>query len=228
MSLAILGSEPWELAGRTGPELFRGFTAAEITRVTSCLGTRHQSFVPGQILAHVGEPIHAVGLVRQGTVLATTSDTEGNRRVVEVVTPGQVFGEEVLWATTGCASRTMTAAQPGQVLLIGMSKILKPEGTLCELRSRVVENLFRIMGEKNRKLQEHLQVLSHKSLRARLSAFLTQRAMDNESEIFTLTLNRAELAEHLNADRAALSRELSRMKSEGLIDYQRSSFRIFF
>ena len=34
------------------------------------------------------------------------------------------------------------------------------------------------------------------------------------------------MADHLHADRAALSRELSRMKADGLIDYYRNSFRL--
>ena len=36
------------------------------------------------------------------------------------------------------------------------------------------------------------------------------------------------MAEYLNADRSALSRELSRMKKDGIIDYKKNMFTIFY
>ena len=41
-----------------------------------------------------------------------------------------------------------------------------------------------------------------------------------------MELTRAGLAEYLNCDRSALSRELSRMQQEGLIETYRGSFKI--
>lgn len=208
------------------PEIFSGFSPSEITRVMRCLGVRRRAFSPGEILAREGDISHAVVLLLQGTALVRRGDAEGNRHLIEVITASDVFGEEILWDPARRCQHTATATEQGVALMIDMQKILDPQGPLCELRSRVVENLLRIMGAKNRKLQEHLQVLAHKSLRARLLEFFTQHAAANQSTIFTLRLNRNEMAEHLNADRAALSRELSRMKAEGLIDYHRNSFQL--
>lgn len=113
-----------------------------------------------------------------------------------------------------------------RVLLIGMDKIVHPDGPLCDLRSRVVENLFRIMAAKNRYLEQYLRLMMRKSLRAKLTGFLEMEAQRSGSRTFTVPLNRTQLAEFLNADRAALSRELGRMKAEGLVDYHRNSFRL--
>lgn len=215
-----------QLAATLDPEIFAGFNAQEIIGVTECLGTRFRDFQPGQILAHEGEAAHAVGLVLEGSVQASTADAGGNRHLLEVVAPGQVYGEDLLWDSAGTTHRTITASESGTVMLIGMEKIMNPGGPLCSLRSRVVENLFRIMGAKSRRLHTHLGIITHKSLRARIVAFLTQQASDHGSRVFTLPLSRTELAEHLNVDRAALSRELSRMKSEGIVNFHRNSFQL--
>ena len=45
-------------------------------------------------------------------------------------------------------------------------------------------------------------------------------------DTFTIPFTRTELAEYLNCERSALSRELSRMQAEGLIETYRSSFKI--
>jgi CRP-like cAMP-binding protein len=44
--------------------------------------------------------------------------------------------------------------------------------------------------------------------------------------LITLPLNREDLADYLGVNRSALSRELSNMKSDGLIEYKKSSFSI--
>ena len=46
------------------------------------------------------------------------------------------------------------------------------------------------------------------------------------SDTFTITMTRAELAAYLNCDRSALSRELSRMQEDGLIELFRSTFKL--
>lgn len=69
-------------------------------------------------------------------------------------------------------------------------------------------------------------MMLRKSLRERLTLFLKDQSAQQQSPMFTIPLRRNELAEHLNVDRTALSRELSKMKSDHLIDYHRNSFRL--
>lgn len=206
--------------------IFAGFTHEEVRRVTSCLGVRSLTFGRSEVLVREGESAHAVGLVLEGTVLSSQTDADGARHLMEIVEVGEVYGEDLLRDSDRRTHRTITAASPGRVLLIGMDRIVDSNGPLCELRSRVVENLFKVMTNKNRKLESHLRMVSQRSLRSRVTHFLAEQAERNGSSTFMVSVNRAQLADHLNADRAALSRELSRMRSEGLIDYYRSSFRI--
>ena len=43
---------------------------------------------------------------------------------------------------------------------------------------------------------------------------------------FEIPFNRQQLADYLSADRSALSAELSRMRGEGLIEFEKNSFRL--
>jgi len=71
-----------------------------------------------------------------------------------------------------------------------------------------------------------VELLICKSLRARISLWLLDEAHRVGSDTFTTPLTRAGLAEYLNCDRSALSRELSRMQHDGLIETWRSSFKL--
>ena len=57
-------------------------------------------------------------------------------------------------------------------------------------------------------------------------AYLSQEAARAGSSSFRIPFTRAQLADYLNCDRSALSRELGRMQREGLLDTYRSSFKL--
>lgn len=207
-------------------EIFAGFSSSEILRISRCLGTRSKKLQCGDVLTREGECLTHVGIVAEGTLLSRSSDSEGATYLLDVVGRGDVFGEDLLWDAEHHTHRTVTAATDATVLLLGMDRIYNSNGPLCDLRLRMVENLFKVVNEKNRKTERHLQLMLRKSLRERLSLFLQDQAASHGSTMFTIPLSRNELAEYLNVDRTALSRELSRMKKEGLIDYYRNSFNL--
>ena len=67
---------------------------------------------------------------------------------------------------------------------------------------------------------------SSKSLRGRISSYLSEQATINNSNLFSIPFNRQELADYLNVDRSALSNELSKMQSEGLLEFYKNSFKL--
>ena len=65
-----------------------------------------------------------------------------------------------------------------------------------------------------------------KTLREKIATYLLQQAGKQNSAYFDVPLGRVQLAEYLCADRSALTRELSIMRDEGLIEYDKNSFHI--
>ena len=63
-----------------------------------------------------------------------------------------------------------------------------------------------------------------KSVRDKVMSYLEWQSTVNNSKTFEINLDRRLLADFLGVERSALSRELSRMKKDGLIDYHKSSF----
>ena len=57
-------------------------------------------------------------------------------------------------------------------------------------------------------------------------AYLEQEAKYNGSDKFTIPFNRTDLANYLDADRSALTRELARMRADGLISFEKNTFEI--
>ena len=71
-----------------------------------------------------------------------------------------------------------------------------------------------------------MDLLVLKSLRAKVCAYLLGEAEQQGSLTFSIPYSRIQLADYLNCDRSALSRELSLMQRDGLLDTYRSSFKL--
>ena len=86
--------------------------------------------------------------------------------------------------------------------------------------------MVHIIANKNRDLMRKVEVISKKNLREKILAYLSIQSQLHQTRYFEIPLGRVELAEYLCADRSALTRELSNMKADGLIDYDKNMFRI--
>ena len=93
-------------------------------------------------------------------------------------------------------------------------------------RQRVLQNLVRTVSDKYFLLSRRVDLLLLKSLRAKVCAYLLSEAEAHHSLTFTVPYSRIRLADYLNCDRSALSRELSLMQRDGLLETYKSSFKL--
>ena len=86
--------------------------------------------------------------------------------------------------------------------------------------------MVRILAEKNRMLNQKIRYLSKRTTREKLLAYLAVQAQQNHSREFTIPFDRQGLADYLCVERSALSAEISRLRKEGLLETDRSFFRL--
>ena len=67
---------------------------------------------------------------------------------------------------------------------------------------------------------------SSKTIRGRLLSYFSEQAVKGGSLKFTIPFNRQQLADYLGVDRSAMSNELSKMQSDGILDYEKNTFRL--
>ena len=87
-------------------------------------------------------------------------------------------------------------------------------------------NMLNIISNKALILNRKVEYLSIRSIRGKIIHYLLEQYKHKGKNNFTLPLNRTELADFLNIPRPSLSREMCRMRDEGLIDFHRSSIKI--
>ena len=82
------------------------------------------------------------------------------------------------------------------------------------------------MSEKNLSLMEKIYVTSRSSVREKILTYLSLESRRNRDTTFRIPLSRTEMAEYLCINRSAMSRELTALKKEGFIDYNKNLFAI--
>ena len=80
------------------------------------------------------------------------------------------------------------------------------------------------MATNNLQLSRRILHTTPKTIRERLLAYLSYQELLTGSPEITIAFNRQQLADYLAVDRSALSAELSRMKKDGLIEFEKNLF----
>lgn len=203
--------------------LFSGLGTEELRVLLGQLGAVVRSYAKGESLVIAGEPNRRVGIVLTGGLEAFRPAPNGARVPITHIEPGGVFGD-VLSGSSLASPVTVQAAMPCEVLLIPYERLLLSDGSAAH--QRVLQNLVRTISDKYFALSRRIDLLVLKSLRAKVCAYLLSEAERAGSLTFTIPYSRIQLADYLNCDRSALSRELSLMQKDGLLDTYKSSFKL--
>ena len=206
--------------------LFENITPEERKGMLSCIGYHVASFRKGDIIAFEEENIRNVGIVLSGSVDMIKEDVWGNKVLVSRMGKDEIFGESFAWGKNKLSAVTFIVSEDAHIMLIPLDRVMHSCTNTCVCHRQLVENMVHIIADKNRDLIRKIEVISKRTIREKLLAYLSSQAQSQNSRYFEIPLGRTELADYLCVDRSALTRELVKMKAEGLIDYQRNFFEI--
>ena len=206
--------------------LFTGIEETDLSVMLNCLNARVVAAEKRQILFSEGDPAKSVGIVLSGAVEIAREDYYGRRSIVGVMEPSGMFGEVFACAGVPIMPVSVAAVEKSEILLLDCRRILTVCSGACAFHSRLIENLLRVVAEKNLLLNQKIEILSKRTTREKLMAYLLIQAKKNGSDEFTIPYGRQALADYLEVDRSAMSAEIGRLKREGVIDTSRKWFRL--
>lgn len=204
--------------------LFQGVTTRDLTAMLDCLQTQVRSYQKGETIFQEGERLAHIIVMLNGKAHIQSDDYWGNHSIVGILTPGDLFGEAYVTPKSDALQADIVAASDCQLAFFAARKILSMCSNACPFHSRVVQNLFYVLADQNRHLMQKIDLLAKRTTRAKLTSYLSAESKRVESASFSISFNRQELADYLAVDRSAMSAELSKMRDEGLLDYERSHF----
>lgn len=204
--------------------IFGGISENELPAMLKCLGAEMKSFKKGEYIFRIGECISSVALLLEGSVHIQKADYWGNLSILNKVMPGEVFGEAFAVPGSGAMVNDAVASVDCTVLFLDFRRILTMCSSSCRFHYQLIQNYFVILADKNRLLTRKLEHMSQRTTREKLLSYLSAQSQIAGSASFVIPFNRQQLADFLAIDRSAMSNELSKMRKEGILEFEKNQF----
>ncbi len=207
--------------------LFSGISEYEIDSILTCLAPKKADFPKDAFLLRAGETTDSIGLVLAGSVLIIQEDIWGNRNILSKAVPGQTFATAYACASGFALNVDVAAETPTTVLFLSVKRILNVCPSACTHHNRIIRNLIDELAEKNLNLGKKLTDISQRTTQAKLMSYLSAEAHRCGKCEFDIPFSRQQLADYLAVDRCGMSRELTKMKRNGLLDFRKNHFVLY-
>lgn len=206
--------------------LFHGISRTELGSLLSCLSAKVLTFAKGSPVFLEGDSAGFIGFVLDGTVQIVQDDFYGNRSLLTLAEKGETFGESFACANTEAMPVSGYATQECSIMWLECKKMLTVCSNACSFHNTLVKNMLRVVAQSNLHLSRKIQFMSQKTTHKKLMAYLLDQAKQKGSLEFTIPLSRQALADYLGVERSAMSAELSKMRSAGILESKGSWFRL--
>ncbi len=206
--------------------LFQGMTEEEITEAVQVLEAHEKSYRKGETLLMAGSVTERMGLVLEGSVTIESNDVWGNRTILSHVGSGQVFAETYALLENEPMLVDVTASEDCRILFMRSGRLQSLKSSLKPWTLKYITNLLTISTHKNLILSGRSFHTAPKTIRGRVMAYLNSVSLQKRSREFDIPFDRQQLADYLNLERSALSKELAKMQRDGLIACRKNHFLI--
>lgn len=204
--------------------LFDGIAPDRVEEMLHCLHAVRSQYEKNSYVYNRGDGDKRVGLVLSGSVYTIHEDYFGNRSIVSRTGAGGLFGEAFASSNVKTLPTDIVASEPTDVLYLDYHRMLHACGKVCDCHGRLIENTVRILAERNLMLTRKIEHITQRTTRRKLLSYLSEQAVQCGTDSFRIPFNREQLADYLSVERSAMSAELSRMRRDGLIEYDRNRF----
>ncbi len=213
-----------ERDGLNSAEIFRGMNSDEIDEALKGLEAREKGYQKNAVILRAGEMTEHVCVVLKGSVTIESNDVWGNRTILSHVGSGQCFAEAYALLPREPLLVDVTANEDCKVLFLRSGPLMATHEDDAAWMRKMIGNMLAVSLQKNLHLSGRSFHTAPKSARGRVMAYLNSVSLRKNSRDFDIPFDRQQLADYLNLERTALSKELGRMQRDGLIRTRKRHF----
>lgn len=197
--------------------IFADLSATELSFLVERAVPRE--YATGEVIFTEGEPCSGLLVVETGKVRIYKSSPNGREQVLSLEGPGSSIAELPVFDGGNYPAST-AAAEPTRLYFIRKQDF----HSLCLVHPNVALKVLKVVGTRLRRLVGIIEELSFATVRSRLIAHLLRIAADGKKTLAgieaQLPASNQELASQIGTVRELVSRNLSRLQAEGLIEVE--------
>jgi len=176
-----------------------------------------KKYPKGNVVVIEGSKCKELGILLDGLLEAQALHLSGKLLTLTRLKPMEIFGEAILFSKVNKFPATIEAVKDSKIMFIKKENLINCL-TNCH---KFMENFLELLSNKLLILNKKVKMLSLENIRKKIENFLMEEYKKQKSNIIKVSLSRKEMAEHMGIQRPSLSRELIKMRKEGIIEFDK-------
>ncbi|MGL6105521.1 Crp/Fnr family transcriptional regulator [Romboutsia sp.] len=181
-----------------------------------------KNYKKGSIIFLKNEECKTCNILLKGNVVIQDVDINGNVLTLNKFSSGDIFGDNLLFSSSNNYPMNIFSYTDTTVIHLKKELIFN----LCKKDSVFLENFLMSVSDKTIILKDKVKKLSIKSIRECIVDYLLYQYKCQNNLTIKLDRSKKELAEEFGIQRTSFSRELNKMKKDGLIDFDNKCIEI--
>ncbi|WP_294154770.1 Crp/Fnr family transcriptional regulator [uncultured Clostridium sp.] len=203
-------------------EIFNDVEDYKVEKIISELRHISKTYSKDQIIANEGDICTGVGLIVDGVIEIQKIYSSGKHIVVKRMEEGEVFGEAIMYSEDNEYPATIIAASDCRISYINKEDIIK----LCLNEEIILRNFIILLSNKIFVLNRKIKTISFKSIRQKVINFILEQVKSQKTTEIKLKLTKEQISSLLGIPRPSLSRELMKLRDDGIIEFDRSNIKV--
>jgi CRP-like cAMP-binding protein len=202
--------------------LFKDFSTSQLDKLFKINQYTLSQYKKDNIIYFESELCTSLDIILKGELIIQKIDEKGNVLTIAEFRVGDNIGGNLLFSKPHCYPMSVLSKSDTEILHINKDFVLN----LCQIDQNFLIEFLTCISDKTSILTNKIKSISMKSIKESIIEFLNYEYYSQKNQKIQLHMTKKELAEKLGIQRTSLSRELNKMKKDGLVDYDASSITI--
>lgn len=167
------------------------------------------------IVHFVGEFCSKLEIILSGKVVIERIDESGNLMTIADFYGGDVLGGNLMFSKNPYYPMTVTAKDATLILEINKTRLFQ----LFSDNHDFLKSYLEYVSDHTVILGDRIKHYVNRTIRESIISYLDYECKKQNSNIIKLNMTKKALAERIGVQRTSLSRELAKMREDGLIEY---------
>ncbi len=197
--------------------LFKDMNYVDIDNFLKVSNFTIKKYLKGNLVVLEDSKCEELGILRKGLLEVQSLYSSGKSLTLNRLKPAEIFGEIILFSKSNIFPSTIKAIEDSEIMFIKKANLMNCLSN-CH---RFMENFLTLLSDRLFMLNKKIKMLTMENIRQKIGDFLREEYKKQKTLIIKVPLSRQEMAEHMGIQRPSLSRELSRMREEGIIEFDK-------
>lgn len=164
----------------------------------------------------------SIAIIKRGVIKATQNFSDGHEKIIRILNPNEIIGLSLIFSSVPFYKGSFFCETLTTLTIISKADLLYLMGQ----NKQISLNILSYISDYSIKQTEHIKLLSYKTIRSKLCAFLYHEYQRTQALTFLIPYTKTELAAFLNMERPSMSAELSKLIHENIIANQNKLYTI--